>query len=355
MAEDRENRTEEPTPRRLEKAREEGQVPRSVELTAAVVLLAAVVWAMARAGSIVDGMRVAMSTGLTRISAHDLTPDAAATLLGRATAEGIYATGPLLLTLALAGLVANVAQIGLGLYPRRLMPDASRLSIARGIERMFSPRGLVELVKNLLKIGLVAWLGWHSVRAAGPRLARLGLSDPHGILDTAGREIGGIVLLVAAVLGAIAAADWFWQRREHQQSLRMTRQEVRDEHRQSEGDPRLRQRFRKAQRDFSANRMLSGVAQAQVVITNPTHIAVALAYDAESMGAPRVVAKGAEEVAARIRAEARRHGVPIIERRPLARALFRAVPVGGEIPAPLYRAVAEILAWVYGLAAQRAS
>ncbi len=353
-SEDKESRTEEPTPRRLEKAHEEGQVSRSVELTAAVVLLAGLSWSMSGAAGLLQALAAGMAGGLGRATAQDLTPDALLALLHSVAFEAATAIGPLFLVVALAALVVNIAQIGLGLYPKRLAPDLSRISLAKGVERMFSPRALMELLKNLVKVVLIGWLTWQFILSGVPGFANLGLAGPRVILETAGDAFASLFLSVVSVLGMIAGADWFWQRRQHQQTLRMTKQEIRDEQRQSEGDPKIRQRFRKAQRQMSSNRMLSDVSTAHVVITNPTHVAVALRYDPESMGAPRVVAKGAEEAAARIREEARRHGIPMLERRALARALFRSVPVGGEVPATLYRAIAEILAWVYGLKAQRA-
>src|SRR6185369_3279536 len=171
----------------------------------------------------------------------------------------------------------------------------------------------------------------------------------------AGHELGRVVTWAAGALSVLAALDYAWQRRQHQQSLRMTKAEVKDERRQAEGDPHIKQRVKRAYQQLAKRRMLDEVPRADVVVTNPVHLAVALRYMPGSMGAPVVVAKGAEHVAEKIKEIARAAGVPILERRALARALFRAVPIGGEIPGTLYRAVAEILAYIYSLNARRAA
>jgi flagellar biosynthetic protein FlhB len=171
------------------------------------------------------------------------------------------------------------------------------------------------------------------------------------LLDFTGAAIADLLLVMALALGALGALDYLWQRRRHEQSLKMSRHEVKEEQKETEGDPQTRMRFRRAHREVAKRRMLAEVRRADVVLTNPIHVAVALRYRADEMLAPRVVAKGAGELAAKIKDEARRAGVPIVERRALARALFRSVALGAEIPPALYRAVAEILAYIYSLRA----
>lgn len=355
MAEhDLSSRTEEPTPRRREKAREEGQVARSAEVSAAAVLLATIGALSLGGGDALGGLGEVMRRGLARLTASDLTPAEAAFLLREATHAIVAAATPLVLAMALAGTASNVAQVGFGLRPKRLVPDASRLSPANELRRIFSRRGLVELAKNVAKIVLVSWVAWQAVVAAGESLPALGLASPRDILRVGSADVLHMLQAVGVTLGVVAAADYLWQRRAFEQELRMTRQEVKEELRQSEGDPKLRQRMRRAYRQLSGNRMLSEVAHADVVVTNPVHFAVALRYRAGESSAPRVVAKGADEVAERIKQIARANGVPIVERRTLARALFRSCKVGSEIPATLYRAVAEVLAYIYGLGARRA-
>ena len=350
---DRESRTEEPTPRREEKAREEGQVARSVELGSCVVLLIGALVSAASGPAAMAVLRSTMSEALASVGKEDLTPARSIRLLADAGGAVGSVSGPIVIAVAVAGLLAAVVQVGFGFYPMRLLPDFQRLSPSQGLGRIFSRRGAAELIKSVLKIIVVTWITWSVVTALQGQLQMLGLTSPRDILDAGGADVTRLLLWICGALGALAVADFVWQRRVHRQGLRMTKQEVREELRQSEGDPKIRQRLRRAYRDLTGNRMLTEVARASVVVTNPVHVAVALRYDPDQMGAPRVVAKGAELRAERIKQIARQNGVPIVERRALARALFRGVKVGTEIPAALYRAVAEILAYVYSLQAKR--
>lgn len=353
--EDLSNKTEEPTPRRREKAREEGQIARSVEVTSAAVLLTAVVAMSQWGGDTAHDLREAMRRALGRLTASDLTPADVGHVLWDAGGVIVAAALPVVLAMAFAGTVSNLAQVGVGWYPQLLLPKGSRISPATGFRRIFSRRGFVELVKNVVKIALVSWVAWKVVLSEQKQLPAIGLASPSEIIGTGAHELTRMLLWVGSTLAVLAALDYLWQRRTHQQSLRMSRQEIKDEMRQSEGDPKLRQRMKRAYRDLSGNRMLSEVASADVVVTNPTHFAVALRYRSDENGAPRVVAKGADEMAERIKQLARAGGVPIVERRALARALYRSVKVGSEIPGGLYRAVAEVLAYIYGLQQQRVS
>ena len=353
--EDLSNKTEEPTPRRREKAREEGQIARSAEVTSAAVLLTGVIAMSQWGGTTSRDLREAMRRGLMQVARADLTPGQVAHALYEAGGVIAGAALPVILAMMLAGTVSNLAQVGVGLYPQLLLPKASRISPGSGLQRIFSRRGLVELLKNVVKIGLVSWVAWKVVLSTQSQLPAIGHFAPNEILTMGASELVRTLLWVGSTLALLAALDYLWQRRTHQQSLRMTRQEIKDEMRQSEGDPKLRQRMKRAYRELNGNRMLSEVATADVVITNPTHFAVALRYRSDEHGAPRVVAKGVDEVAERIKQLARANGVPIVERRSLARALYRGVKVGSEIPAALYRAVAEVLAYIYGLQAQRVS
>lgn len=354
MADDRANRTEEPTPKRREEARAEGQVPQSVEVTSAAVLMAALLVVSQRGGDAIGVLRAMMRRSLLAVSAGDLTPGQLAELLRGMVTDSVTVVGPVLAVTAVVGLAVTVAQIGLRVVPKRILPDPAKISPASGLQRLVSKRGGVEFLKAVLKIMLVGWVSWKIIAAAEARLVALAASPPREILAIAGAELRRIVAWAAGVLAVLAALDYGWQRRQHQIDLRMSRAEIKDERRQSEGDPHIKQRLRRAYQQIAKRRMLAEVPTAHVVVTNPVHLAVALRYASGQMGAPIVVAKGAEHVAERIKEIARRHGVPIVERRALARALFRTVPIGGEIPATLYRAVAEILAYIYALQARRA-
>lgn len=352
--EDRENKTEEPTPKRLAKAREEGEVAKSVELTSALVLLAGFLATGLGGRATVMGLGRDLRRVFARIPAGDLVPAEVSLLTREAGAAMLRVALPVLAATALVAVVASVAQIGFGLYPKRIQPKGDRLLPSAGLQRIFSRQGLLELVKSVLKIALVSWLGWRAVLGVEPLVRGLSLTDGWEIVDVAGVAVGRMIAWVGTALGLLAALDYAFQRYEHRQSLRMSRQEVKDEARESDGDPQIKQRMRKAYREWTANKMLADVSRADVVVTNPVHLAVALRYAPGEMSAPVVVAKGAGPLAERIKTIARQNGIAILERRALARALFRQVEVGDEIPAALYRAIAEILAYIYSLRERRA-
>jgi flagellar biosynthetic protein FlhB len=353
MAEDAASKTEEPTPKRREEARAEGQIPQSVEVTAAAVLLTAVVVTSHRGPALIGTLREMMRTSLLAASATDFTPMQMGAVMRGVVRDSVAVVWPILACTGAIGIVATAAQVGVRLVPKRVRPDPSKLSLASGMQRIVSKRGGVEVLKALLKIALVGWITWRLVHGVQDRVVPLAASGPREILAVAGDELARVVAWAAGALSVLAAFDYAWQRRQHHQSLRMTRAEVKDERRQAEGDPHMKQRVKRAYQQIAKRRMLDEVPRADVVVTNPVHLAIALRYTPGAMGAPVVVAKGAEHVAERIKEIARAAGVPILERRALARALFRAVPIGGEIPAALYRAVAEILAYIYALDARR--
>lgn len=353
MAEDDASRTEEPTPKRREEARADGRIPQSAEITSATVLLAALLATWRNGDAAVTSLREAMRGSLTAVTKLDLTPAQLGHILMGVVNDVTSVVTPILTATALAGLVATVAQIGLQLNGKRLMPDASKVSPGSGLQRIFSSKGLFDLVKAVVKIALIGWLSWKMVGAAEGKIIALAGASPRELLSITGAEVGRLVGWATGILAVLAAFDYGWQRRQHNQSLRMTKGEVKDEARQAEGDPKIKGRLKRAYQELVKTRSLADVPTADVIVTNPIHLAVALKYVPGQMGAPKVVAKGAEGMAQKIKEIGRKHGVPIMERRSLARALFRSVPVGGEIPTTLYRAIAEILAYVYGLKQRR--
>ena len=354
MAEDAASRTEEPTPKRREEARADGRIPQSVEITSATVLLTALLATWQSGDAAISSLRESMRRSLFAVSKLDLTPAALGDVLRGMLQDLGDVVIPILAATAVAGFVATVAQIGFQFHGKRLLPDASKMSPASGLQRIFSSKGLFDLLKALVKIALVGWISWKLIRSSEGVIIALSGASPREMLSITGHEVARLVGWVTGVLVVLAAVDYGWQRRQHQQSLRMSRSEVKDEARQSEGDPKIKGRLKRAYQELVKTRSLADVPTADVIITNPVHLAVALRYVPGQMGAPKVVAKGAEGMAQRIKEIARQHGVPIMERRSLARAIFRSVPVGGEIPATLYRAVAEILAYIYGLKQRRA-
>lgn len=344
-------RTEAPTPKRLREARQKGNVSKSQELVSVGVLLAAVLLLRALGPALWDGLAAVMRDGLGNRETGDLTTGTAFAMYRESGVRVLMLLAPLLGLLAVAGVAFNVAQTGLLLSSSGIQPKLSRVNPGAGLKRLFSKDGLVNLIKTLAKAGAVAIVVWLTMSS---RLAEIAsLSQVHVPEATArlARLAFDVAIRAAVVLFLLAIADYAWQRRRHLQQLRMTKEELKQEFRETEGDPHIKAAIRR-RRQALLNRMIAAVPKADVVVTNPTHYAVALKYDPVTMGAPMVVAKGERLLAQRIKEVARRSGVPILEEPPLARALFAAVPVGQYIPAHLFHAVAEVLAWVYSLRAK---
>ncbi|MDE2138222.1 MAG: flagellar biosynthesis protein FlhB [Gammaproteobacteria bacterium] len=346
-------RTEQPTTKRREQAREQGQVPRSADLGAALVLLTAAAGLELLGGWSGRQLNALMRAGLSFPRERALDESAALGTLASMTAHALYACAPLWGLTVLAALAAPLALGGRGFHPKALLPDFSRLSPGAGFARMFSLNGAVELGKAFAKFGLLALVAalvlW---RQTGAILALSAEPVPVAIVHAA--SITGVALLaLAATLALIAAVDVPWQLWRYTQQLRMTREQVREEMKESEGSPEVKGRIRKIQGERARRRMMREVPKADVVVVNPTHFAVALRYDEQRMRAPIVVAKGQDLIAARIRAVAEEHRVPIFEAPPLARALHRHVEIGAEIPASLYVAVAQVLTYLAQLRAAR--
>ena len=254
-----------------------------------------------------------------------------------------------MLAILAAGVCAHVAQFGFLFTTESLTPKMSRLSPINGLKRLFSLRSLVELAKSVLKVVTVGTAAFILIRSELHVVPGLVLSSVVDILAFTGWVAFKICLGACGALIILAALDYAYQRWEHEKNLRMTKQEVKDEYKQTEGDPKVKARIRSIQLETARRRMMEAVPEADVVITNPTHLAVALRFDGTKMAAPCVVAKGAGHVAERIKQIAAEHGVPIVENRPLARTLIKTVDIGASIPAELYKAVAQILAYVYRL------
>ncbi len=342
-------RTEQPTSKRLEEARRQGQVPRSVDLsTAAVVLIA---------GAGLRLLGAHMTTQLHGLMRADLAlsrqqifdEGTLVPTLASSIAQALLISAPILALTLAAALLVPLTLGGWNLSFEALIPDFSRLSPLAGFKRMFSGRGAMDLGKAFAKFAVVATIATMFLRAKAPQLLQLGAEPVNVGLAHSAVLAGQAFLEIAASLALIAAIDVPWQLWQYTQRLRMSRQEIRQEHKESDGSPETKSRIRKAQQEVAKRRMMQEVPKADVVVVNPTHFAVALKYDENRMRAPVVVAKGADEVAARIRMIAQEHRVPIFEAPPLARALFRSVALGDEIPATLYLSVAQVLTYVYQL------
>lgn len=342
-------RTEEPTARRLQKAREEGQVPRSVELPGAAVVISALI-ALALAGSwLMHRLTGQFAAGFVfdrkTLERPMLLPTAMAEQLGVA----FLVVLPVMLVTLVMAIAASFLSGGMLFSGKAVAPKASKLNPLQGLKRMFGTHALVELLKAILKFILVGGALWMSMAVRMDDILRVGSMALEPALALAGRVILESTLSVALALVVIAAIDLPYQRYSFTKRMRMTRQEIKDEMKDIEGRPEVKAQIRRRQREMANTRMLQRVKDADVVITNPEHFAVALEYDPSGDGAPVLVAKGADFMAAKIREEAAHHGVHLFPAPELARALYFTTEAEHPIPEALYHAVAQVIAYVYSL------
>lgn len=350
MAEDgAADKSEAASPKRREEARKHGQVVLSPEVAPVAVMLAALTVASWGAPELVARSRIVLRAWLAAVGPVAANDDSVLPLFSQAAHELGTLFAPFFLMVAVVGVGTVVAQVGFQVNAELVLPQLSRLGLAAGAKRLFSAQGVANLVKAVVKITVVLTIAYQVLWSFGQMAIVAPAMPLPDILALCGAGVRKLLLVMVAPLAVLGAADWGFQRWQHEKSLRMSRQELKEEHKEAEGNPQIRGRFRRAHREIAKRRMLNDVAQADVVLTNPTHVAVALRYRPDDMAAPRVLAKGADEMAARIKEAARKAGVPIVERRALARALFRTVQIGDEIPSTLYKAVAEILAYIYSL------
>lgn len=349
----KDDKTEPATERRRTQAREEGNVARSTDLTAATVLMAACGGMYFVGPSSAQAMTQLLRTALSADARFGITREDAAFLLQSVGLLVASAMLPVMLMTALGSLSVNLMQVGFMWSPEVLTPKFSRINPLSGFGRIFSIGAVVRLGGSLAKILLVASVGYLYLTTRQPEFFALSQQEASVILAVLGRSIVELGFYLALTLICLAILDYGYQYWQHERDLRMTKQEIRDEMKDMDGNPHIRARRREAHRKLVEARELGQVKTADVVITNPTHIAVAVKYDPLTMPAPVVVAKGMGEIAAQIRRLAAEHGVPIIERKPLARALYRDVKVGRAIPVDMYEVFVEILAYVYRLTGRK--
>lgn len=347
-------KTEAATPRRRSEARKKGQVPRSQDLTSALVFLGLLITLRNIGGNSGRIIHEYVLSIFAHINTADFTPRLVMQLWREAVIVLLRAVGPVLLVGMGLGLLVNMVQTGGPVFATQsLTPDFNRINPLSGAKRFVSTRAYVELVKSLFKIGLIGYIAYTTARDSYPVLivmARVDISAAVGII---GSILYNMALRVIAAILVMAALDYAYQRWQHEKKLRMSKHEIKQEHKQTEGDPQWKARIRARQKALAKKRMMSDVPKADVVITNPTHFAVALKYDAQKMGAPVVLAKGQDLIARRIREIAQESDIPLVENPPLARALYKQAEIGREIPSDLYEAVAEVLAFVYQINQKR--
>jgi flagellar biosynthetic protein FlhB len=346
------DKTEKATPKRRQEVRSQGQVARSIEISTAVALL--IGWLVMRVFGerTMEGLRDGLAFSFQNINQPEMTETAVRSL----AVQSSFLFGKIMLPIAaalmLAGLAASVLQVGFHITPKAITPKLSKINPLTGVQRMFTIRSLGELLKSLLKLFIVGFLCWKVISDHLIALMQLTGGDFRPGMAAIGAVAMELLLKVGLAYVVLAIADYAFQRWQFEKGIKMTKQEIKEEARSQELAPELRSRIRQVQRTLARKRMMQRVPQADVVITNPTHLAVALQYDASKMAAPKVIAKGQRLVAEQIKEIARANGVPLVENKPLAQALYRAVGVDQEIPRELYKATAEVLAFIYRLKQQ---
>jgi flagellar biosynthetic protein FlhB len=349
--EDGQERTESATPKRLEEARRRGQIPRSRDLTTAAVMMTAGAGLYFLGGQLAGRLHGLMTRGLTLSREQALDENQILPTLSAAAAEALLACAPLFGLIMLAAILAPLALGGWSFSTEALMPQLNRLNPLEGVKRMFALRSLIELGKALAKFAVVGLIAVIVLWNDAAELLALGREPVASAIAHAVRLSGQGLILVSAGLLLIAGIDVPYQLWQYAKQLKMTREEVRQEMKETEGSPEIKGRIRQVQQQLARQRMMQDVPKADVIVTNPTHFAVALKYDDKRMRAPIVVAKGADVIAARIREVASENQVPIFEAPPLARVLYRNVDIGQEIPSNVYVAVAQVLTYVFQLKA----
>ncbi len=342
-------RTEQPTPERLKKARERGQIAQSQEVPSALMILLLLVMLFLMSGHLYQWFASQLSQGLSFGVAGSMEGDMFAGLLKAKGTECLVVLTPFLLAAAVVSVAGSILVGGLSVSPKALRLDLSRISPIKGMKNLFSLQSTVKLLISIVKLTVLLTIAWKYLRIRLDVIRSLQWATPEGTLCSIAELILGLGGRIVVALVAIAGVDMLYQRWSHKRQLRMTRQEVKEERKQHELAPQLKGRIRSVQFAMARKRMLQEVPNADVVVTNPTHYAVALRYDTETMGAPHVVAKGADFLCEKIKEIATAHRVPIIEKPELARALYTAAEPGETIPETLFVAIAEILAMVYRL------
>ena len=350
MADDKQQeKSEKATPKRRKDARKKGQFAQSGEVPSVLSLLTVLGIFHFPGSWMVWSLTGFMRGFFGNLVEFPMTVTAAPNLMSGVAETCFLIVLPIFMGVVAAGLAANIMQIGFHLTNEPLKPKLSKLNPISGVKKLVSLRSFTELLKSVFKITIVggtALIVLNAEAASIPALLRMGVGD---IMSFIGGVSQKIAFFTCLVLIAVSLADYLFQRWQFEKDLKMSKQEIKEEHKQQEGDPMIRARIRRIQADMARQRMMEAVPEADVVITSPTHFAVARKYDAKQMVAPRIVARGAGCVARRIEEVAGDADVPIVENKPLARTLYSSVEIGDYIPADLYKAVAEILAYVYHL------
>jgi len=342
-------KTEKATPKRRQEARKKGQVLKSTEINSVLILLASFLLLRFLLPSMLDQIQDYIYNLWNKVPAGDVTVETIVPLFTATIILFLQLIIPLLGIVALMGIIANLVQVGFLFTTENLEIKLSRINPIEGFKRIFSKKALAELFKSIGKIGLISYIAYRDLKEqvnTFPYLMDMELSK---ILIYLGQILFSILWKVILLLAFLAVLDYLYQKYEYETSLKMSKQEIKDEYKNIEGDPQIKGKIREKQRQMAMSRMMQEVPQADVIITNPTHFAVAIRYDAKTMDAPMVIAKGQDLVALRIKELGKENGVTTVENKPLAQVLYYNVDINEQIPENLFQAVAEILAFVYRL------
>ena len=342
-------KTEQPTPKRLKKAKQEGQVPQSQELTSAASIMVLVAMTALLAPKLMQWLIMQMKQGMLGETAVFADSRAFINFLNAKIVDSILIICPIFVALFAGSVLAGVAVSGLNFAPKTINLKFSSINPTKGLQKLVNAKSMVHLCASILKLFFVAIIIWLYLRSRLDVLAALRWAWSAQIMAAIAKIILGLMLRVCAALLVVGLADTLYQKWKHIQELKMTRQEVKEERKETEGSPEVKSRIRRIQFGMAMKRMLQEVPKANIVLVNPTHVAVALRYETKMMEAPVVVAKGADHLAEKIREIARAYGVPIVRRPELARTIYSTVDIGNSIPQALYVAVAEVLAMIYRL------
>ncbi len=348
------SKTEEPTPRKLEEARKKGDVAKTPDLPQLFSLAAVAGVILIGGGWLATDMTGRLLPFISHPESMDLSGTGGVGIAEQAMMAGLPVLMTVMVAAALAGIAGNVVQHGLLFTAEKLKPDFKKVSPLEGFKRIFGPDGWVQFLKSALKIGVTGAVAWMVLKPHAHELQGLAAADPAAMLPVTMALTKALFFAVLCFLLVTAGADWLWQRARFMKRMRMSREELKDEYKQSDGDPHVKAKRKQMQMEVSRRRMMQNVPNATVVVMNPTHYAVALRYEAGETAAPECVAKGMDELALRIRAVAEEAGVAVIEDAPLARALFATTEVDKQIPEAHYEAVAKIIGFVMGQKKSRA-
>ncbi|GAX60032.1 flagellar biosynthetic protein FlhB [Candidatus Scalindua japonica] len=344
-----EEKTEAATPKQKKEAIQKGQVAKSQDINSALILLAGVLLLLFLGGSMIFHMKDTMGMVCKNLFYEDFDADTFVSLIMNISMKNLKGVLPILGGFMIVGLIASYSQVGLVFSRKALIPDFKRLNPISGAQKLFSKRSLVKTAMALLKLSIMGGIAFISIKNDLEPLMELLSMRTEAIFTSASGLVFGITLKISIILLILALLDFLYQRWQHSKDLMMTKNEVKQEAKQTDGDPMIKARIKNVQREMSRKRMMQAIPEADVVVTNPTHYAVALKYDAATMDAPKVIGKGVDLIALKIREVAAKHDIPIVEDRILARVLYSSIEINSDVPPKLYQAVAKVLSYVYQL------